>query len=205
MRSAFSPWPKAPRMRKFSGSSPASGRSSRSTLSTSRARSPKPSGRIASRSRPTRTSTRCSDECAAPAPVARENLDQPADPQALSGAVRPWRRAYDRVPARRQARRRPLRRRARRGFLRREHVPSRARRVEGGARPSRGAAARRRLPAARHAVHDRAISRRSARGRFRATPIASCSSARSSRPAASFGFGPKSAAYRAKRRLRRWG
>ena len=45
---------------------------------------------------------------------------------------------------------------ARRGVLRREHVLARARRLQDRAGPSRRAAARRRLPAARHPVHDRA-------------------------------------------------
>ncbi len=100
------------------------------------------------------------------------------------------------------ARRRPLRRAPRRGVLRREHVPHRARRLEGGARPSRGAAAGRRLPPARHAVRDAAPRPLRRGGGSRAATTASCStppsfSMRISTPGRNQASG-------ARRRSRRW-
>ena len=63
-----------------------------------------------------------------------------------------------------------LRRAAGGGVLRREHVPPRARRLEGRPRPPGGAAAGRRLPPPRHPVRDRA-SRAVRRGRGAAPGI----------------------------------
>ena len=78
------------------------------------------------------------------------------------------------VYRRRRARRRALRRRARPRLLRREHVPPRARRLEGRAGASGRAAEGRRLPAARHPVRHRPSQDRSARSRCRGGSITSC-------------------------------
>ena len=88
-----------------------------------------------------------------------------------------------RVPARRRAGRRALRRGAGRRVLRRKHVQPHDRRQQGGAGPSGGAAAARRLRLARHPVRDRRICSASARSRSRARAITGGSSGRSpSRP-----------------------
>ena len=82
-----------------------------------------------------------------------KDLDQRAHPTPLWRAVCARPLPYGRSLAGRQAGRRALRCPARRRLLRGKHVHPRARRLEGRARPSRGAAQGRRLPAARHPVH----------------------------------------------------
>ena len=116
------------------------------------------------------------------------HLDQRAHPHALREAVRHRPLPQRRGLRGRRAGRRALRRVPRPRVLRREHVPPRARRLEGGAGASGGAAAGRRLRAARHPVRHRpsedvrrdrgvappvsqaARSRARRRGRFRRAP-----------------------------------
>ena len=69
----------------------------------------------------------------------REDLDQRPHPPPLRRAVRPRPLPHGRGLSRRRARRRALRRPPRRRLLRREHVPPRARRLEGRSRASRRA------------------------------------------------------------------
>ena len=90
----------------------------------------------------TATSTRVLDGCAEPQPGRSAHLDQRAHPHALPQAVRHRPLPQRRGLRGRRAGRRPLRRVPRPRVLRREHVPPRARRLEGGAGASGRAAAR---------------------------------------------------------------
>ena len=89
-------------------------------------------------------------------------------------AVRRRRGAQRRMLARRRAGRRALRRLARRGVFRRKHVQPGHRRQQGRAGASRGAAAARRLPAARHAVRDAASGAVRRASRSAAPAITAC-------------------------------
>ena len=86
----------------------------------------------------------------------RKHLDQRRDPASLLQSVRRGTRPLDRGLRERGVGRGPLRRQPARRLLRREHVSSRARRVEGRARASLCAVAGRRFPPPRHPVPDRA-------------------------------------------------
>ena len=148
-------WRRAPKTRRCIGSSRTSAASCRSNTSTCPPGSPAPSAPIVSAFASTTTSMRVLDGCAEPRAGPDADLDQWAHPHALPQALR-----HRPLPQRgglrgRRAGRRSLRRFARARVLRRKHVPSRARRVEGCAGASGGAAQRRRLSAARHAVRHR--------------------------------------------------
>ena len=83
--------------------------------------------------------------CAAPQDGPRRHLDQQAHPRSLFRAARARPLPQRRGLAERRSRRRTLWRQPRPRLLRREHVPSRPRRLEGGAGASGGAADRGRL------------------------------------------------------------
>ena len=114
------------------------------------------------------------DGCAEPQAGTAAHLDQRAHPHALSQAARAPALPQPRGLSRRRAGGRALRRRARPRLLRREHVPPRARCVEGRAGASGRAPAGRRLHAARHPVRHRSPQDRSARSKCRAGNITSC-------------------------------
>ena len=101
--------------------------------------SPAPYARTASPSPSTATSKACSTAAPSRSPAA-PHLDQRAHPQALPQALRHRPLPHRRGLRQRRAGRRPLWRLPRPRVFRREHVPSRPRRLEGGAGASGGAA-----------------------------------------------------------------
>ena len=122
--------------------------------------------------------------CAAPQRGPRGHLDQQAHPRPLCRAARARPLPQRRGLAGRRPRRRALWREPRPRLLRREHVPPRPRRLEGRAGASGGAADRRRLRTARHAICHRASEelRRGRRSRGGATPRCSTRRSRASPP-----------------------
>ena len=122
------------------------------------------------------------DGCAEPRTRPPAHLDQRPHPPALPQALRAPPLPQPRGLRRRGAGRRPLRGHARPRLLRREHVPPRARRLEGRAGASGRAAQGRRLQAARHPVRHRSpADLRRDRGAAAATSQAAGSGARGRR------------------------
>ena len=115
------------------------------------------SGRAASRSASTATSRRVIDGCAAPRAGRRTTWINAPHPRALPRAVRRSATATPSRPGATASSSAASTACALGGaFFGESMFSRRARRLEGRARPSRGAASSRRLPAARHAVRHRA-------------------------------------------------